>query len=324
MKLIQATLILLLSSCVVAQTPASKETNPAQSKTAAAATQPGAVAPKHEDAAKVAISADTAVITVPNICNAAAKDCKTLVTRKEFESTLLGLSGGQPVPPDVPRRFASQYGEVLIFSKEAEKQGIDKDASMEAAIRYARMQVLATRFMRTLQEKAKPTAEEIQKFYDNNQAQFQGISVERLMIPTGHAKSKKPEELKALAEDMKKRLTAGEDAAKLEQEIYVALSLNGPPKTTLTVREGQPGTEGIAKLKVGEVSDVTKEPMALIIYKRHESKTLPLDDVREEVEPQVQQQKLKAAIDAVIGDRKSVLNDAYFGSMEPKSPHGLE
>ena len=138
MKLIQGAMILLLSSYAVGQASPTKDLPSSHSQTANVAVQSGATAPK--DKFKVAITADMPVVTVSNVCESSAKDCKTVLTRKQFESTLLGLSGGKPVPPDMPRRFASQYGEMLIFSGEAEKLGMEKDPEMEAAIHFARMQ----------------------------------------------------------------------------------------------------------------------------------------------------------------------------------------
>jgi hypothetical protein len=321
MKLIHGALILLLSSCAMGQNSPTKATPSAQPKTANTATQPSAAAPKNDDKLKSAIAADTAVITVPNTCKPASKDCKTLVTRKQFESTLLGLSGGQPVAPDVPRRFASQYAEVLVFSQKAAERGMDKEPDTEAGIRYARLQVLATRYLRMLQEKSHPAEEEIQKYYESNSSQFQGVSLDRVVIPGSHGKSKKPEELKALAEEMRKRLAAGEDVSKLQEEVYSKLELKNPPETSKLIRQGDPEQESLGKLKVGEVSDVITDPMALLVFRSKGPKAMPLEMVKEEIRGQLYQQKLKAAIDEMMGDRKSILNDAYFGPEIPNNPH---
>jgi hypothetical protein len=321
MKLIQGALVLLLSSCAMGQSSPTNATPSAQPKTANTATQPSAAQPRQEDKVRAAITADTAVITVPNSCQPAAKDCKAQVTRKQFESTLLGLSGGQPVSPDVPRRFASQYAEVLVFSQKATEKGLDKDADTEAGIRYARMQVLATRYLRTLQEKSHPSEEEIQKYYDSNPTQFQDATLDRLVIPSSHGKSKKPEELKAMAEEMRKRLAAGEDASKLEDEIYSKMELKNPPSTSAMVRPGDPDQESLLKLKVGEVSNVIQDPMAFLVFRSKGVKTAPFEMVKDEIRGQLYQQKLKAAVDEVMGDRKSILNDAYFGPETPTNPH---
>jgi hypothetical protein len=322
MKLIQGALILLLSGCAMGQDSAMKAAPSAHPTMASMTGQASATAPKNNDKARAAITADTAVITVPNVCAATAKDCKTEVTRKQFESTLLGLSGGKAVSPEIPRRFASQYGEVLVFSEKAIEGGMDKEADTEAGIRYARMQVLATRYLETLKEKAQPTDEQIKKYYESNPEQYQGAELDRLVLPSSHGKSKKAEELKALAEEMRKRLAAGEDAAKLEDEIYAKLELKNPPSTTAMIAaQGDPEQDFLRKLKKGEVSEVVTNQMALVVFRSKGPKLLPLETVKDEIHDQLFQQNLKAAVDKVMGDRKSVLNDAYFGPATPTNPH---
>jgi hypothetical protein len=322
MKPIQGALILLLSGCAMGQDSAMKAAQPSHPKMASMMNQSGAAAAKNDDKARAAIAADTAVITVPNVCAATVKDCKTVVTRKQFESTLLGLSGGKAVAPEIPRRFASQYGEVLVFSQKATELGMDKEPNTEAGIRYARLQVLATRYMETLKEKSQPTDEQIKKYYESNPEQYQGAELDRLVLPSSHGKGKKAEELKTLAEEMRKRLAAGEDATKLEDEIYLKLELKNPPSTTAMIAaQGDPEQDFLRKLKKGEVSEVITNQMALVVFRSNGPKPVPLDMVKDEIHDQLFQENLKAAVDKVMGDRKSVLNDAYFGPETPTNPH---
>jgi len=87
------------------------------------------------------------------------------------------------------------------------------------------------------------------------------------------------------------------------------------------IRQGDPGQETLSKLKVGEVSDLITDPMATLVFKSKGPKAIPLETVKEEIRGQLYQQKLKAAVAGVIGDRKSTLNDAYFGPEMPTNPH---
>ena len=308
-------LILLLSTCAFAQAPP-------VAKPVAPAAQPASTAPKHADKARSEIAADAAVITVPNICESEAKDCKTSVTRAEFEGIILSISGGNPASADMVMRLASQYGDMLVFAREAEKKGMDQNPATKAMLRFAKNQVLAQQYLLSLKEQSRPSEQEVQKFYDDNQAQYQGVNMQRLMIPIAHAKSKKPEELKALAEEMRKKLLAGEDAAKLELEIYTRLELKNPPQSTIMIRADEPGQEMLVKLKAGEVSDVISDGMALVIYRSEGPKVLPLATVKQEIQAQLAQQKLNDAIATVVGDRKAVLNDTYFAPIEKvRNPH---
>ena len=90
MKVFRCTLILLFCSSLLAQNPSTKNSPSSQNK--ASSTTPQAKAHKMSSAA---VPADASVITVPGICSppaAKSEDCKTQVTRAQFESLVKALS----------------------------------------------------------------------------------------------------------------------------------------------------------------------------------------------------------------------------------------
>lgn len=311
MKLISCALILLSCSYAVGQTAPAKSTPAAQGK-------------EHAKQGPAEVAPDTPVITVPGVCDAPAstKDCKTVVTRAQFEALVTALSAGRPggITKIMYGQLAAQYADMLVYVQEAEKRGIDKDADTQMLLRFAHMQVLTNRLLQSVQAKLKPSPEEIKKYYGDHSADYQGISVQRLMVPLGHkAEGSKPEDAKTLAEEMRKRLVAGEDAGKLEQEIYTKLGFTfQPPATTQILR---PSTlpadqQSVTKLKPGEVSAAFSDQSALVIYKVEGKKTVPLDQVSEGIRDTLEKQKVQAAGDAMKSGHKPQLDLAYF------SPHG--
>src|SRR5262249_55444640 len=114
------------------QAPAA--TNPAASPAAAPAT-PAEVAP------------DTAVITIaclgdnPPADKSSAADCKTVITRAQFEVILSSVAPNMPAAQR--RRFASSYVNALVMAKNAEKEGLDKGANYEEQMKLMRVRVLA-------------------------------------------------------------------------------------------------------------------------------------------------------------------------------------
>ncbi len=328
MKFISAILIVFVSSCVMGQVPAAKNPPSAQPKAAAPAS-PAKVQPTKP----AEVPADSPVITVPGVCEkpaTSAQDCKTVITRAQFETMVAALSAGRgPLPPEYRRRFASQFAEMLMFAGAAEKRALDKDPDTQLLFRFARMQVLAQRMLVSIQDDARPSPQEIQKYYDENGAKYQEISVRRVMIPVGHKAAETEADkqgLKTLADDTRKRLVAGDDPAKVEQEIYDKLGFKNPPQTAQVIRVTAlpPDQQSVAKLKPGEVSEVFSEPTAFLIYKSEGEKPVPLDQVRGEIQGLLQQQKAKAAIDALKGDRNPALNDAYFGPETVQKRHWEE
>jgi hypothetical protein len=67
-----------------------------------------------------------------------------------------------------------------------------------------------------------------------------------------------------------------------------------------------------------------------VLYKFEGATPIPLDTVKEEIRNQVQQQKRKTAIDALMHNRQGVLNNAYFEAIRATagsatvSPHGMK
>lgn len=310
MKLISCALILLSCSYATGQAAPAKGSSAAQGKHEAT----------EQKQASAEVAPDAAVITVPGVCDtpASGKDCNTVVTRAQFEGLVFGLSKGKPatVTAEMRARFAAQYADMAVFVQEAEKLGLDKDPDTQLLLRFSRMQLLTQKLLESVKEKAQPSPEEIKKYYEEHSSEFQGTSVQRIMIPLAHAGEKtKPEDLKTLVEEMRKRFVAGEDAGKLEQEIYTKLGFKSqPPQTSLVVRATAlpPDQQSVAKLKAGEVSEVFSDNSASVIYKYEGEKPLPLDQVREEIRATLEQQKVKAAGDALKSGHKPELNAIYF------------
>ena len=330
MKLVRSCLfVLVLCSSLLAQIPATKTSASPTSKTAAATST------KAHTPAPTPLPADAAVITVPKLCASTATtgaDCKTVVSRAEFEQLVHALSPDQPVATqDGTRgRIAMQYGEMLVMANEAEKRGLDKDLDTQVMLQFSRLQVLANSLLRTLQKQVRVTDDDIRKYYDEHLADFGGVAVQRVMIPAAHAAKKQgSQDLEAFAGQIQKRFVAGEDAAKLQQEIYDKFGFKNPPLISLVLRPSEltPMEEPITRMKVGEVSPPLYDGMAYSIYKSEGPKPLPLASVKQDIEGRLTQQQVKAAFDALLKDKKPELNSQFFTTneirrAEKKGPHG--
>src|SRR5690349_6343936 len=86
------------------------------------------------------VSPDTPVITVRGYCekpvggSAAPSDCKTVVTRSEFEKM---------VPPNTPpanrKRVVDSYLQLLAFAEKGHELGLDQGADFDQQMRMIRM-----------------------------------------------------------------------------------------------------------------------------------------------------------------------------------------
>jgi len=186
-------------------------------------------------------------------------DCKTEITRAEFEKIASGLS--PTVTPQLKRQLETALPRFMAMSEAAKAKGLDKSPRYQETLKIAKMQILTTELQRSLQEEAdKVPPQDIEKYYKENQDTYEQFSLDRLFIPrfkTAGAEEKEevskdpedqqepekklsPEEQKAkqaeeqarrekgeqelnkLADSLRARAAAGEDFGKLQKEAYEA------------------------------------------------------------------------------------------------------
>ncbi len=357
----QCLVYLLLTSLVYGQAPP-----PAVAPAAGAQTQqsaPGA-SPAPEAAPEVKVAPDDAVITLKGFCTDATLQgdaCKTVITRAQFEKLADALQPG--MTPAFRRQLATRYSMVLRMSAAAEKRGLDKTASFEEKMYFARLQILAQELGSALQaDSLKVTDEDVADYYKKNEATYEQATFMRIFVPrnkqivnpvakpkagaTGAAKTTaKPatpaapteaqkkaaeEAMTKLADTLRARAVKGEDFDKLQKEAYVAAGL--PASTVNTKvekvrRTTLPANQQVAMdLKPGEVSEVISDPNGgHYIYKMVSEETLSLESVSMEIRKTISSQRYRDSMQGFQGN--SELNDAYFGPARapgmPPPPRGV-
>jgi len=197
--------VLLVASLALAQTPANTTATPApkpfptsvNAGTALRRPKPSSVAP------------DTPVITIMGLCEAASRpktgttpakraagsDCKTVVTRAQFDALAEAI---QPNLPSAAKfQLANIYPKLLLMQREFRKYGLEKDPKVQRALAFTRVRSEAEEMAKALKEKADdvPNAE-IEKYYTNNPSEFEQFELQRIFVPKERkqeAKDNKPE-----------------------------------------------------------------------------------------------------------------------------------
>jgi parvulin-like peptidyl-prolyl isomerase len=324
----------------------------ANSTSVPAAQQPGAspaanpVENKDADAAKV--PPDTPVITINGLCDnssadkaAADPNCKTVITRAEFEKLLDTV---QPnMPPRGRRQFATRYSMALVMAQKAHDMGLDQGPKFEDRMKLMRLQVLSQAFSQAQQEKAAQVSDkDIEDYYHSHAADYEEANLQRIAVPraqqlaaskvklsaAAEAKRRKDSEevMKNEADKLRARAVAGEDFSKLQEEAsQLAGSKSKPPSTKMgdVRRSGLPPAHvSVVDLKTGEVSAVISDPSGYYIYKVGAKETEPLDKVKEEIRGALRTQHMQDQMQAVQQSATPTLDESYFG---PESPvqHGM-
>lgn len=282
------------------------------------------------------------VITIKGLCdkpsgsNADAADCKTVITRSEFEKLINAVRPNLSKPQQ--KQIAARYVQLLTLANKAQELGLDKGPEFEEQLYVQRLQVLATLAGERLQKDAGQVSDpEIESYYHEHSAEFRTISYDKIYVPKqkpdNMAKTAAPNdpdaqkkreaaqaEMKEEADKLRARAASGEDFVKLQQEAYdfAGLSLKSTAANTHVekVRKNAlpPSDTSIFELKKGDVSQVFSDPAAFMIYKINDFQDQPLESVKEEVARTLQNQKLKTFSE---GLQKSMVenttyNDAYF------------
>jgi hypothetical protein len=242
------------------------------------------------------VSETAAVITVKGVCPAQPKpaaskgatvkpasattktpaaDCKTVITRAEFEKLANAVSPN--VTPQLKKQLAGVLPRFIAMSDAAKKEGLDKSPEFAETLKFAKMQILTQELQRKIQADAAKVPEPlIASYYKEHADSFEQFSLDRLFIPRNKqvqpdAKEKEDEdkdkdekltddqkkekqkekeaeekarteqgeeEMTKLAETLRERAVAGEDFAKLQKEAFEAagMKIESPTVTLPKVR----------------------------------------------------------------------------------------
>jgi len=314
------------------------------------AQQPGApgapAAGKDDQTSKVA--PDAAVITINGLCDhppaekaAADPNCKTVITRAEFEKILESV---QPnMPPRVRRQFAMRYSMALVMSEKAHEMGLDQGPKFEDRMKLMRIQVLSQEYNQAQQEKAGQVSDQdIADNYKSHASDYEEANLQRIFVPRAQQPPASKVKLSAAAEEkrrkdseevMKKeadklhvRAVAGEDFSKLQDEAFqtAGMKTKAPSAKMSDVRRSglPPAQASVMDLKTGQISAVISDASGYYIFKVGTKEEEPLDKVKEEIRGSLRSQHMQEQMQAVQQSATPSLDESYFGPEMPSS-HGM-
>jgi hypothetical protein len=275
----------------------------------------------------------------------APADCKTVVTKDEFEKLLKGVA---PTPtPQVRRQLGSVLPRIIAMSNQAQKEGLDKTPEFQEMVKFAKMQILAQEVQRKIQREAANVPEaDIDKYYKSNTEAFEQFDLDRLFVPrTKQVEDAKDEDAKdekltdeqqkakeasekarqeeseqamtKLAQDLRARAVAGESFETLQKEAFAAagMKIESPTVKLPDVRRTglSPAHAAVFELKAGDISQVISDAGGHYIYKVEGKKQMPLEQAKQEIRNTLQNQRTQDMMGKVNNSYKVDTNEAYFG-----------
>lgn len=265
------------------------------------------------------------------------KDCKTVITRAEWEkfSDAVQPPGGPQgrIPAPENSRLVRRYADLLLYARRARELGIDKDPDVQEEMRFSMLQVLSGALVRKFRLQAEDISDsEVAKVYKEHPDLFNQVDLERIYIPK--TKQHTPDasltnvsktnpaadeaEMRAVADKIQKEAAAGGDFQKLEDEAYKAAGVDESPSVEMGMlsRAIVPAEykDVIFSLKVNQVSPVEPSTNGWHIFKVTHKEIVPLDHARSIIVSE----RLADIVDPFRASIKVQTNDDYFQkSMEP-------
>jgi hypothetical protein len=336
---------LLLAAMAWGQAASSPSTPPAGQSGAPSSAATNPAGSKEAEASKVA--PDAPVITINGLCDnppangAPDPNCKTVITRAEFEKLLDTV---QPnLPPRVRRQFAMRYASALAMAQKGHEMGLDQGPKFEDRMKLARVQILSQAVTQAVQEKAGQISDQdIEDYYHSNSASYEEVELQRIFVPhsqqlpvskvklSSAAEKQRQKDAEAVmqkeANKLHARAVAGEDFTKLQGEAYqlAGIKTKAPsPKMGKQRRNGLPPAQvSVMDLKTGEISAVFSDQSGYFIYKVGAKDIEPLDQMKDEIRGTLRTQRVQEQTQALQKSATPTLDEAYFGP-EMAPPHGM-
>jgi hypothetical protein len=354
-------IFLLLSSLALGQAVAPQKTEPSA--------PPQAPAPAHHDddtepppSSAARVSPAAPVIIIHGLCNSGARvgkstdgvrsdhstsgptatgtpvlpsgaansDCKTVITRAQFELLTDSLNPQMAALPK--RQLADAYPRILLFAATARELGLDQDPHFQEMLRFASERLLSEVLTRSMQQKAGDISDaELQKYYDQNPTKFERIELLRIFIPlreqfiSGKEEPVALEEtaMKAEAEKIHGAAAAGGDFQQLQQQAFEAAHLkSSSPNVSLgklPIGRLPLDHQKVFDLEPGQVSGLISDSTGYYVYKVVSKEMTPLSQAKPEIHNLIQAQKMQASTDALLKAISSEVNADYFGALPSTS-----
>jgi hypothetical protein len=335
--MLRFTMLVLAFTCAIncftfAQQPATQQAPPPGQTT------PGATATPAPAPVTTNVPMSETVLTLKGACQSKsgnpAEGCVSSLTREQFEKLTNALQPADKgaVPPEVRRRFATQYAKLLTFADAARELGLENDPKVHEIYKFAMTQILAESLNQHYMDAyAHPTDQQVQEYYDQNAKKYKEVTLQRIIIPVNQGNADKPkpteDEMKAYAVKIRERWVAGEDPVTLQKE---AMEHNGVKTTAPDVNVGprRPGSlpqahEVVFDMKANEITDPFSDAAAVYIYKIVSVRQVPVSEVKAQISQTLQHQLYTDKIQQIQSSVTPVLNEAYFGPETPQAAPGM-
>jgi peptidyl-prolyl cis-trans isomerase C len=221
------------------------------------------------------------------------------------------------------KQFADQLVKVLTLAQEGKRRKLDQMPAFQAQLIYQDEQALANFTYVAITKDLKIDDAALRAYYDAHKADYEQVHARHILLRfKGSAVPMKPggkdltdEEALAKAQDLEKRLKAGEDFGKLAgaESDDTQSALNGGDLGNFGHGKMVPSFDEVAfKMTAGQISDPVKSQFGYHIIKLESKETKSFDQVKAEIEKKLRPIEAQKAMEELAKNDKVVYNPVFF------------
>jgi parvulin-like peptidyl-prolyl isomerase len=229
------------------------------------------------------------------------------------------------------RQFAEQLVRIKIMSQEAHKRKLDESPTVQRQIELQKENLLANVLFQEMATNAKVDEATAQKYFEQHRSEYESVHARHILVRfkgsqlplAAGKKDLTEEEALAKAQEIRKKIAAGEDFAALAKAESDDAQTGAKGGDLGTFKHGQmvPEFEQVAfSLPVSQVSDPVKSKFGYHIIKveQHEVKTFA--EVRPELEKKMGPELARNALENLEKQVPVTLDDSFFGPPKSQLP----
>lgn len=225
------------------------------------------------------------------------------------------------------RAVADELGKMLALVQEAQRRGLDQDATFRAQMMLARDNALAKAVVDKLQASATPTDAQAKAYYDAHLSEFGQTKVKHILVGDnevqGSPNARTQADALAKVSQLEAKLKAGGDFAALAKSDSDDPGSKDKGGELGEVAPGQTVPEfdtAIKTLAIGQVSEPVHTRFGYHIIVVESRDTVPFEQAKSSITDQLTTQAVGSEIDKIAANAHINVSESYFGPAKPSTP----
>lgn len=226
------------------------------------------------------------------------------------------------------RQVADQLVRLKVLAQEARRRQIDQSPLFKRQLALQTDNLLAGALVQVMEADAKTDEAALKRYYDEHKNDFEQVKARHILVRAKGSPAPQPagkkemseEEALAKAQELRKRITGGEDfaaVAKAESDDPGS-GKNGGELGSFPRGRMTPTFEQAAfAAAVGQVTEPVKSPFGYHLIQVEEKSSKTFEEARPDVEKRIKPEQARQALEEIRKKASVKLDDAFFGSTQP-------